>query len=119
MILYTVPYYKALSKSTGPDGIWRKWNQKSIRTGHGADGPELLKSKKLNALRLALYFSLLSGISFGWREVNVRNWVQRLQTKDYTLHATGWVRAVAGTQSLISLYLIVIWALTCFGSPFE
>lgn len=119
IIIYTVPYYKALSKPTGPDGIWRKWNQKSIHSDLEKDGPELLETNKLKALRLAFYFSLLSGISIGWREANVRNWIQRLQTKDYTLHATGWVRAVAGTQSLIGLYLIVLWALTCFVNLFE
>jgi hypothetical protein len=37
----------------------------------------------------------------------------------YTLSATGWVRAVSGLQSLVSVYLLALWALTYFGRSFE
>jgi hypothetical protein len=30
----------------------------------------------------------------------------------------GWVRSVSGAQSLLSFYLIVMWALMFFGNPF-
>lgn len=33
--------------------------------------------------------------------------------------ATGWARTVSGIQSLLSVYLLAIWALTYFGRPFE
>jgi hypothetical protein len=66
-----------------------------------------------------LYFSVLSAFNIGWRELNVGNWIQRLQAKEYTLKATGWVRTVSGVQSLISAYLLAIWALTYFGQSFE
>ena len=43
-----------------------------------------------------------------------------MQTHEYTLRATGWVRAVAGCQSLLSVYLLALfWALTYFGRPFR
>jgi hypothetical protein len=35
------------------------------------------------------------------------------------LRATGWVRTVAGIQSLLSVYLLALWVLTYFGRPFE
>jgi uncharacterized protein YjbI with pentapeptide repeats len=69
--------------------------------------------------RIALYFSLLSAFHLGWRELNVGTWITRLQQRNYTLSATGWVRAVSGVQSLLSVYLLALWALTYFGRPFE
>jgi len=43
----------------------------------------------------------------------------RLQPLEYMLRATGWVRVVSGIQSLLSVYLLALWALTYFGRPFE
>lgn len=70
-------------------------------------------------VRLAWYFSLLSVFHLGWKELNVGNWLSRLQTQEYQLRATGWVRAVSGAQSLLSVYLLALWALSYFGRPFE
>jgi hypothetical protein len=67
----------------------------------------------------ALYFSVLSAFSIGWRELNVGNWISRIQSYEYNLRATGWVRTVSGLQSLLSVYLLALWALTYFGRPFE
>jgi hypothetical protein len=50
----------------------------------------------LRRVRLAFYFSLLSAFNLGWRELNVGNWISRLQKHEYTLRATGWIRTVAG-----------------------
>jgi len=71
------------------------------------------------ALGLGLFFSLLSAFQIGWRELNVGNWITRLQPREYTLRATGWVRVVSGAQSLLSVYLLALWVLTYFGRPFE
>jgi hypothetical protein len=46
-------------------------------------------------------------------------WISRLQKREYTLRATGWVRSVAGLQSLLSVYLLALWVLTYFGRPFD
>jgi hypothetical protein len=73
----------------------------------------------LRAGRVAFFFSLLSAFSIGFREINVRSWIVRLQSREYTLRGTGWVRAVAGFQSLLSVYLLALWMLTYFGRPFE
>ncbi len=73
----------------------------------------------MNRLLRALQFSVLSAFHLGWRELNVGNWIARIQAHEYTLRATGWVRAVAGVQSLLSVYLLALWALTYFGRPFQ
>ena len=68
---------------------------------------------------IGLYFSLLSAFSLGWRELNAGTWIARVQPREYVLRATGWVRTVAGIQSLLSVYLLALWVLTYFGRPFE
>ena len=70
------------------------------------------------ALGLGLLFSLLSAFNIGWRELNVGNWISR-QPREYTLRATGWVRVVAGAQSLLGVYILALWVLAYFGRPFE
>lgn len=71
------------------------------------------------ALRVGLYFSCVSAFRIGWKDFNIGDWIARLQMRSYALKATGWIRTVSGFQSLLSLYLLVIWALSYFGSPFE
>jgi hypothetical protein len=88
-----------------PPGRWPRF-MASLRRG-------------LRRVRLAFYFSLLSAFNLGWRELNVGNWISRIQKKEYTLRATGWVRTVAGLQSLLSVYLLALWVLTYFGRPFD
>jgi len=73
----------------------------------------------VRVLRIGFYFSLLSAFSIGWRELNVGNWITRLQRREYTLKPQEWVRTIAGLQSLISVYLLALWVLTYFGRPFE
>jgi hypothetical protein len=78
----------------------------------------LLRIRGVSAIFYAFYFSLLSSLHVGWRERNAGNWICRIQSQEYALRASGWVRTVAGIQSLVSVYLIAIWALTYFGRPF-
>ena len=74
---------------------------------------------ELWSLRRSLYFSLLSAFHLGWRELNVGSWIARLQTREYTLRARGWVRTVSGLQALISVYLLALAVLSYFGRLFE
>ena len=67
----------------------------------------------------AFYFSLLSSFHIGWRDLDVGSWIARIQRREYTLRARGWMRVVSGTQSLASVYLLAIWVLTYFGRPFQ
>ena len=66
----------------------------------------------------ALYFSILSAFHIGWRDLNLGAWISRLQPTEFYLRGIGWVRVLSGLQSLISVFLIAIWALTYFGRPF-
>jgi uncharacterized protein YjbI with pentapeptide repeats len=78
-----------------------------------------LQSGTLGAIGQAAYFSLLSAFHIGWRDLNVGTWIARIQPREYALRATGWVRVVSGIQSLLSVYLLAMWALTYFGRPFQ
>jgi hypothetical protein len=60
-----------------------------------------------------------SPFSLGWKDLNVGTWISRIQSREYILRATGWVRTVAGFQSLLSVYLLALWVLTYFGRLFE
>lgn len=116
--VFVLPYGLALW-APRKDGIWRFWSNERARTDLGGDKPELLKVRGLSTIGYAFYFSLLSAFHIGWRDLNVGNWIARIQPREYTLRASGWVRTVSGIQSLISVYLLAIWALTYFGRPFE
>jgi uncharacterized protein YjbI with pentapeptide repeats len=105
-------------------GIYQIWPADTVN----ASGPDLtlrdsskvtwLPNDKLCALGYAAYFSLLSTFHIGWRDLNVGSWISRAQPREYALRSLGWVRAVSGIQSLISVYLLALWALTYFGRPF-
>jgi hypothetical protein len=88
------------------------------------EGDELVGSPHESPRRLrywcwAFYFSLITAFNIGWRELNVGNWITRIQKSPFRLVPTGWVRSVAGVQALLSVYLLALWALTYFGRPFE
>lgn len=122
-----VPIYTYFLKSQKRSGIWITWKGRQFRVKSRPSKMWLLLSKRwkwipikwVRDLRVTCYFSLLSAFHIGWRELNVGNWITRLQCRDYTLHGTDWVRTVSGVQSLISVYLLALWALTYFGNFFE
>ena len=102
------------------DGIWKVWSLERMRQDLGAEGrSKLLKLRGWPAIRVGFYFSIVSAFSIGWRDLNVGNWLARLKREEYEYRATGWARSVSGFQSLLSVYLLALWALTYFGRPFE
>ncbi len=109
----------------GKGGIVRIWPKERVeRTKKtakvvGREKAEPFSAQGLAALGYAFYFSLLSAFNIGWRDLNIGSWIARIQPRQYTLRATGWVRMVSGLQSITSVYLIALWALTYFGRPFE
>jgi len=126
--------YTLALRSRGRGALWRVWQPDRIRKDEGQTEPERLSWETLKwpqgiprgftfrlcrALSLGLLFSLLSAFQIGWRELNVGNWITRLLPGEYTLQGTRWVRVVSGAQSLLSVYLLALWALTYFGRPFE
>ena len=116
---FTVPYVFCLRKKS-KDGIWQVWNPERRRKDLGKEEPdEPLRLHGWPAIKVGLYFSILSAFSIGWRELNVGNWIARIQRYEYNYRATGWARTISGIQSLLSVYLLALWALTYFGRPFE
>ena len=65
------------------------------------------------------YFSMLSAFYIGWRDLEVGTSISRIQPMEHALRARGWVRVISGLQSLISVYLLALWALSFFGRPFQ
>jgi hypothetical protein len=106
-------------------GIYQVWPSDRIETngdkisiGNSIEVSRL-QCGTLAAIGRAGYFSLLSAFHIGWRDLNVGTWIARVQPREYALRATGWVRVVSGIQSLLSVYLLAMWALTYFGRPFQ
>ena len=133
-ILFMALIYALALRSHGNGALWRVWLPDRVRKGEGQTEPERLWWERAKwsggpprgfvfrlcrALALGLLFSLVSSFQIGWRELNVGNWITRLQPREYTLRATGWVRVVSGAQSLLSVYLLALWVLSYFGRPFE
>jgi hypothetical protein len=129
-VLFKLPYWLAIKHANRRSGIWMIVPEDRIAPGRGKEKIILLRPLmaktwrehlvgEARMLRTGLYFSLLSAFHLGWREYNVGTWIARLQFREYTLRATGWVRMVSGIQSLLSVYLLALWVLTYFGRLFE
>ncbi|MFZ1430159.1 MAG: pentapeptide repeat-containing protein [Geminicoccaceae bacterium] len=120
--IFALIYTVALAMEVG--SIYRVWPAGRLEPMDGAllaasaRAEPLLLCRSWTALGRGLQFSFLSAFDIGFRELTVGNWLARLQTHEYELRAVGWVRAVAGVQSLLSVYLVAMWALTYFGRPF-
>ena len=120
-------------------GIWAIWSSDSLASTGEAKltyvTPSFLfpslqnkiprKTIRKTLLRIActvligLHFSLISAFHFGWKDLNVGSWIARIQPRDFQLRGTRWVRTLSGIQSLVSVYLLALWALSYFARPFE
>ena len=100
-------------------GIWRVWQQDRLLDRSSNEREPLHGLSPPQTIRYALQFSILSAVHIGWRDLNVGNWIARMQPREYALRPSGWVRAVSGVQSLLSVYLLALSVLTYFGRPFE
>jgi nitric oxide reductase large subunit len=113
-------YWLALITTWKRGAIWRIWHSDRLLDRETQPDRERLSSLGVvQALRFGLCFSLLSAFHFGWRDLNVGNWIARVQPREYVLRSTGWVRVVSGLQSIISVYLLALSVVTYFGRPFE
>lgn len=95
-------------------------------------GPEILKRENGEAqwssdenwevlkcgLWDALVFSATNALRIGWRDLNVGTWITAMHPRRRRFRALGWVRFVAGFQSVATVYLIGLSILTYFGHPF-
>lgn len=139
ILVFSLVYMVALVAARGRAGIWVTWPTDRVYQEEGAKETTRITTtfffprvqewaagrwwgvllRGVSVPFIGLYFSLLSAFSLGWRELNVGTWIARVQPREYVLRATGWVRTVAGIQSLLSVYLLALWVLTYFGRPFE
>jgi hypothetical protein len=134
-LLWLIPicalfYWIALRKSNDRHGIWMIIPKDRLARGRDRERAIVLRTYpaqtwrmrvvgECRRLRLSLYFSFLSAFHIGWREFSVGTWITRLQGREYTLRAKGWVRTLSGLQSLVSVYLLALAVLSYFGRPFE
>jgi hypothetical protein len=127
---FALVYWLALQHATSRSGLWMIVPANRLARGRGHERVVRIRLQTAKTWRerlrgefrlfhTSLYFSLLSTFHLGWREFNVGTWIARMQSREYTLRATGWVRTVSGVQSLLSVYLLALWVLTYFGRPFE
>jgi uncharacterized protein YjbI with pentapeptide repeats len=121
IVAFAICYYFDLSRNE-LCGIWIIYSSNpTIRHIHKAYQSRKLFFKWYDWRRFtfAIYFSILSAFYFGWRDLNVNNWITKLQYTDFSLHSCGSTRFISGMQSLISLYLIVLSFLAYFSRPFD
>ena len=80
---------------------------------------QVLKTSRWGIWGWSVWFSALSAFHIGWRDLNFGTWLTRIQPDEFVLRGYGLLRIVSGVQSLLSVYLLAIWAVTTFGRPFE
>jgi uncharacterized protein YjbI with pentapeptide repeats len=125
-LLLTPVYAWALSRGGRASGaIYRVRPRDRIEeseSGVAYDLPaeaERVSASGARAIKWGAYFSLVSAFHIGFREFNVGSWISRLTPRKFTLEPVGWVRTLAGFQSLVSVYLVALAVLTYFGRPFD
>jgi hypothetical protein len=124
--VFTPLYMFAMLHPTAENGVVQVFPAGRL-DGTAGDLAEEQKPKKQlvqakgrrDALPAAAYFSLISAVNIGFQQFTPGDWIRRLQRREYSFEAVGWVRVVAGVQALLSVYLLAMWALTRFGQPFE
>ena len=124
-LLLIPAYWDSVWEAKASSGIFQVWSKDRIETWGGTPTVnasiyvQRLHAPGLKGLPWAAYFSLLSAFHIGFREFSVGTWLSRVQSRSYTLQSEGWVRTVSGIQSLLSVFLFAMWALTYFGRPFQ
>lgn len=118
ILIFAIPYAFLLMQQ-GEDGIWQVWLSDRVRCDLGGSNAVRISPHGFRLFGFAFYFSLLSAFNIGWRELNVGNWISRMQPTEYVLRPSGIARVLSGFQSVMSVYLLALSVLTYFGRPFE
>jgi hypothetical protein len=118
ILAFWIPYLFALKKR-GTGGIWIIWPDDRTPKDEATEKDARLSPPWFRRIGVALDFSVVSAFNIGWEEINIGSWIARMQPKEITLKATGWVRVVAGVQSLLGVYMVALSILSYFGHLFE
>ena len=110
-----VKYFKRIA----PNGANGQLVTHSNHLGTHLDGEIHFHTRGKDIASLSLNDFLVGGGAIVDLSDAAGEWIARLQTPEYALKATGWVRAVSALQLVISVYLVPLWVLTYFGRPFE
>ena len=103
VLVFAVPYFRVLRRKdrSSRSDIWLDFADESLRPNAErrrrfrvlADkGPPSTLGGRMRLVRravfAAVYFSLLTSFRVGFREINVGNWITRMQCREYALRAT-------------------------------
>jgi hypothetical protein len=115
-VIATPVYIFGMLRPTAQSGVIKVFPAGRLDGTAGDPADEERPKKKLvhaegwrYALPTAAYFSLISAVNIGFEQFTPGDWIRRLQRREYSLEAVGWVRVVAGVQALISVYLLAMW----------
>jgi hypothetical protein len=67
----------------------------------------------------AFLFSTLATFTLPLRGLVVREWIMRAQPKSFDFDARGWVRVIAGIQTIVVVLLVTLFLAVYFGSPLD
>jgi uncharacterized protein YjbI with pentapeptide repeats len=67
----------------------------------------------------AMFFSAMCASSLSLRNADVGPWIRLLSRHEFEIKAVGWVRIVAGCQSIVSVGLIALSVVTYFAPLFR
>jgi Pentapeptide repeats (8 copies) len=100
--IFTPFYMVAILRPTKESGIMRVFPKGRLDGTAGDPADEEKVKKQLvhvqrcrKAFWTAAYFSLISAVNIGFEEFTPGDWIRRLQKREYSLEAVGWVRVVA------------------------
>jgi uncharacterized protein YjbI with pentapeptide repeats len=110
----------------GKIGLFRVAPKGRIEFSSGAPGMpgeaasaamERVGTASAEVIRSALWFSVLSATRLGYGSFTLASWLGVLHPGETDYRALGPIRILAGIQALISLYLIILVAVTILGDP--
>jgi hypothetical protein len=73
-------------------------------------------------VRVGMLFSMINIMNIDvelLRKFNPWSLVKLVMPRDFDLQGKGWVKTMAGIQTILSLFLIGLWTLLMMHSPFE
>lgn len=116
--VFALLYLALVNSKSTTSALYKTWQSDSVIQKHQPN-ESIRKLVPWSRIGYCLYFSTLSAFHIGWRDISLGNWLVRLQRGDYVLRATGWMRTIAGVQSLVGLLLLVLWFFCLVGHPFD